>query len=195
VTSVALQEWRGASSRSLDEVESLHQLVHDMWGGELDLAQQIVYAYATLILAHFQRYCRAVHTETAGILADAVADPGLGDILMSLLVRDRFLSRGNPTPASLGGDFARFGFKLWPELEAVDQVNLRRRDELGQLCDWRNGITHGDIDLKRAAERLIPRELDMETCQKWRRSLGDLAVWIDELTARRCRELGCGKPW
>jgi hypothetical protein len=157
VSSVALEEWRGASSRSLDEIESLHRLAEASSQSGPELKQQIVYAYATQTLAHFQRYCRAVHSEATGVLAGAVAPPGLEEVTRILFVRNRFLDRGNPTPASLGSDFARFGFRLWPELEAVDRSNLRRREELGQLCEWRNGITHGDIAPKRAAGRLIPR--------------------------------------
>jgi hypothetical protein len=42
---------------------------------------------------------------------------------------------------------------------------------------------------------LVPRELDFETCQDWRRALDELAVSIDAVTARHCRVLGCSEPW
>jgi hypothetical protein len=194
--SVALEEWRGASARTLDELESLHRLVEETSPSAPALTRQIAYAYAALTLAHFQRYCRAVHTEAVDALVGEM--PGsaeLARVLGGVMVERRFLDRGNPTPSNLEQDFMRFRFKLWPNVEADDERNRRRKEKLMQLCGWRNAIAHGDISRRQAAGKLVPRELDFEACRDWRRALDGLAVSIDAVTARHCRVLGRSEPW
>lgn len=66
--SAALEEWRGASSRALDEIELLHRQIEAVAVGGAALTQQISYTYATLIVAHFQGYCRGLHTEATRVL-------------------------------------------------------------------------------------------------------------------------------
>jgi hypothetical protein len=193
--SVALEEWRGPSREVLDEIELVHGRVEGTGVGRRVLTQQVNYAYAALILAHFQRYCRAVHTEAANALVAALPDLALTQVLGGYLVEHRFLDRSNPTPSNLSRDFARFGFKLWPELEAYDRRNRRRKEKLEQLCRWRNGIAHGDIPKKRAAGHLIPPDLNLRACRDWRRSLGALADSIDRVVAEQCQELGSTKSW
>jgi hypothetical protein len=194
--SVALEEWRGTSARALDEIESLHRLVEETSHSAPALTRQIAYAYAALTLAQFQRYCRAVHTEAVDALVAVMPDPAaLARVLGGVMVERRFLDRGNPTPSNLNQDFMRFGFKLWHHVEADDRRNRRRKEDLTQLCEWRNAIAHGDISRRQAAGKLVPRELDFEACRSWRRALDGLAVSIDTVTARRCRDLGCREPW
>ncbi len=193
--SVALEEWRGASSRALDEIELLHRQIESVGSGGPTLTEQVNHAYATSLVAHFQRYCRAVHTESADLLVGGIVDPSLAAVVKSLLVRDRSLDKGSPTPGALGSDFGRFGFEFWPAVEAGDQPSRSGREKLGQLCEWRNGITHGDISRKRGAGRLMPLYLSLDTCTDWRRALGGLAVSIDEVMARRCQILGSAKSW
>jgi hypothetical protein len=193
--SVALEEWQGPSARSLDEIESLRQQIGDLVVGGAEMIEQVDCAYAALIVAHFQRYCRAVHTEASNVLVSSEANPALGRVFGALLTEHRLLDRGNPTPGTLGRDFARFGLRLWAELEADDRRNRRRKEGLGQLCQWRNAITHGDIPRKRSAGQLVPHDLSLETCRDWRRALDGLATSIDAVVAKRCRILGCPKPW
>jgi hypothetical protein len=194
--SVALEEWRGPSARALDEIEFLHRLVEETSPSAPALNRQIAYAYAALTLAHFQRYCRAVHTEAVDALVAVMPAPAaLARVLGGVMIERRFLDRGNPTPSNLDQDFKRFGFKLWPNVEADDGRNRKRREMLTQLCGWRNAIAHGDISGRQATGELVPRELDVETCRDWRRALDGLVVSIDTVTARRCRVLGCSEPW
>jgi hypothetical protein len=193
--SVALEQWRGPSSLALDEIELLHWQVECVGAGEPALAEQINHHYVTLLVAHFQRYCRASHTEAAKALAASVPDPGFVSVIEGLLAQGRLLDRGNPTPAALGSDFGRFGFKLWPKLEGDDRRNRMRKEQLQRVCEWRNGITHGDLPRKRAAGLLVPVVLTLATCRSWRGALDGLAVSIDRITAAQCRSLGCPEPW
>jgi hypothetical protein len=193
--SVALEEWRGPSSLALDEIELLYWQVEFLGAGEPALAEQVNHHYVTLLVAHFQRYCRAVHAEAAEALIASVPDPGLVSVIEELFARACLLDRGNPTPGALGSDFGRFGFRLWQRLEADDPRNRMRKEQLQRLCEWRNGITHGDLPRKRSAGRLAPAALTLETCRDWRGALGGLAASIDRTTAAQCRALGCPEPW
>jgi hypothetical protein len=195
MASAALEEWRGASREVLDEIELVHGRVEGTGAGRRVLTRQVNYAYAALTLAHFQRYCRALHTDATRALVAAVPDPALALVLGGLLTENRFLDKGNPTPSNLGRDFGRFGFKFWDEIEADDRRNKRRKAKLGQLCEWRNGTAHGDIPRKRASGQLVPRNLNLDACRDWRRVLGALAVSIDRVTAAQCQKLGCAKAW
>jgi hypothetical protein len=191
--SVALEEWRGPSREALDEIEMIYRSVEG--AGERILTRQVDYAYVALILAHFQRYCRGVHTEATAALVDAIPDLKLGVVLEDLLTEGRLLDRGNPTPGNLGRDFARFGFKLWEAIEADDRRNGSHKRELDRLCVWRNGIVHGDISDKQASGKLVPPGLDLDTCRDWRRAVGILASSIDRVVAKQCQNLGCSRPW
>jgi hypothetical protein len=192
--SVALEEWRGTSSLALDEIELLYWQVEFLGAGEPALAEQVNHHYVTLLVAHFQRYCRAVHNEAAQALA-RISDADLESVVEGLFRQGRLLDRGNPTPAALGSDFGRFGFRFWQELEADDRLNRMRKKRLEQLCEWRNGITHGDLPRKRAAGLLDPDALTLEACRDWRDVLGALAVSIDRVITTRCQALGSAEPW
>src|ERR1700761_3484243 len=99
--SATLHRWRGPSSEALDEIEMATS------------NKQLTYAFAVLLLAHFQRYCRAVHSAAAQSVALAVSDPALASVVVALLTRGRFLDRGNPNSLNLEPDFMRFDFGLW----------------------------------------------------------------------------------
>ena len=167
--SVALDEWRGPSREVLDEIEFVHRRVEGPGVGGQVLAQQLNYAYAALILAHFQRYCRSIHAEASRALVATIPDPALGLVLGDLLAQNRRLERGNPTARNLGRDFGLLGLDFWEAVEADDPRNEDRRRTLGELCDWRNAIVHGDISEKQDAGRLVPTDLNLAACRAWRR--------------------------
>jgi hypothetical protein len=193
--SVALEEWQGPSSLALDEIELLYWQVEFVAAGEPTLTEQINHHYVTLLVAHFQRYCRAVHVEATRALAASVLDLGFASVIRQMFAQRRLLDRGNPTPTALGSDFGRFGLRLWQALEKGDRRTRTRKEKLERLCEWRNGITHGDLPRKRAAGLLVPAVLTLETCRDWRAALGGLAISIDKAVAARCRTLGCPEPW
>jgi hypothetical protein len=183
--SAALDRWRGPSSEALDEIEPSTRAPN----------QQLTYAFAVLLVAHFQLYCRAIHSEASEIVAASVRTPKLDSAVENLFIRDRFLDRGNPTPRNLQRDFDRFDFDLWDAVEAIDPCGGRRKVKLGQLCEWRNAITHGDIGRKSAMGQLVPSKLDWDACEEWRRALEALAPSIDRAVATACQKLGCPNPW
>jgi len=189
--SVALKVWNGSSREVLDEIEA----VHATGLGSRMLTRQVNYAYATLIVAHFQQYCRALHAEVAEAIVASVPNQDLAAALEVLLEERLLLDRGNPTPGSLGSDFGRFGFKFWGVLTEVDLLNEDRKARLAQLCEWRNAVVHGDIARKGAAGQLIPQRLTLKTCRDWRRSLGALARSMDRVLSVHLQTLGCPESW
>jgi hypothetical protein len=193
--SAALDVWNGRSREALDEVVAVHGRVAGIGAGSRMLTRQVNYAYATLILAHFQQYCRGLHAEATQDLVASVPDPELARVLGRLLATRRLLDRGNPTPDNLGRDFGWFGFGFWKAVESDDRRNRRRKEKLMQLCEWRNGITHGDIARKREEGKLTPVNLTLEACDEWRRGVGSLASSFDRVIASQCTVLGCQKPW
>src|SRR4051812_14118813 len=67
--------------------------------------------YVLLLSAHFQGFCRDLHTEAAQVIASKVR------LRLQPLIQDHFyahraLDRGNPTVENLRKDFLRFGFTL-----------------------------------------------------------------------------------
>ncbi|MGH2936563.1 MAG: hypothetical protein ACRDPE_00395 [Solirubrobacterales bacterium] len=193
--SAALDEWREACREVFDEIEPVQARVDRTPGGRRGLTAQINYAYAMLIAAHFQRFCRALHREAAEVLVAQMSDPALADVMEGLLAQDLRLDRGNPTARNLGVDFARFGFRFWDAVESRDRRNSHRKTELERLCEWRNAIVHGDVERKQMAGRLVPRDLELKDCTNWRQALGSLVDTFDEVLAARCEELGCAEPW
>lgn len=191
----SLEAWRGESCAVFDEIELVHGKVEGTGVGRRVLTQQVNFAYAALLTAHFQRYCRSVHSEASQIIVATVSDEALAGVLEGLLTENRALDKGNPTPGNLGSDFHRFGFAFWKSVEEDDKRNVKRKMRLGQLCEWRNGIAHGDIPRKLAEEKLVPDRVTLDTCKEWRRALNALAASIDKVMATQCENLGCPKPW
>ena len=191
----SLENWRGESSGVLNEIEVVHAKVEGTSVGRRVLTQQVNFAYAALITAHFQRYCRSVHSESSQIVVATVSDEALAGVLEGLLTENRALDRGNPTSGNLGSDFRRFGFAFWEAVEKDDKRSKKRKAKLDQLCEWRNGIAHGDISRKRAEAKLVPDRVTLDVCKDWRRALNGLATSIDKVMSGQCENLGCPEPW
>lgn len=191
----SLKAWLGESCAVFDEIELVHGKVEGTGAGRRVLTQQVNFAYAALITAHFQRYCRSVHSEASQMIVATVSDQALAGVLEGLLTENRALDKGNPTPGNLGSDFRRLGFAFWEAVEKDDKRNAKRKARLSQLCEWRNGIAHGDVPRKLTEEKLVPGRVTLDTCKGWRRALSALAVSIDKVMATQCENLGCPKPW
>jgi hypothetical protein len=191
----ALQEWQRESCAVFDEIELVHGKVEGTGVGRRVLTQQVNFAYAALLTAHFQRFCRSVHSEATQVIVATVSHEALAGIMEGLLTENRILDKGNPTPSNLGSDFRRFGFAFWEAVEEDDKRNAKRKTKLEQLCEWRNGIAHGDIPRKLAEEKLFPKNVTLDTCKEWRSALGALAASIDKVMAAQCENLGCPRPW
>jgi hypothetical protein len=94
--------------------------------------------------------------------------------MQASLTRNRDLDRGNAQPSSLGSDFERLGFRLWPVLAARYKRTNSWNRGLEALNLARNGIAHSDVaKIQDAARRGFPMRL--ATMKRWQ---GLLTAWL-----------------
>jgi hypothetical protein len=105
----ALLRWQTDRANELDEIEGAHHTVGGTDPGRRYATQQINRAYATLLSAQFQGFCRDLHSECVDYILNVVNPPGLRILLRTQFVWARALDKGNPQPGSIGSDFNRFG--------------------------------------------------------------------------------------
>src|SRR3982751_6388406 len=100
--SLSLQRWFTERVVALDDIETAHRSVRGSASGARAATQQINQAYAVLLAAQFQGFCRDLHSECADHLVSPVADPDLRELLRDNLLFGRKIDRGNANPANLG---------------------------------------------------------------------------------------------
>jgi hypothetical protein len=193
VVSTSLNLWQHDAQDVFAELELAHRAVHGR--GQRFLTQQVTYAYVTALAAQFQRYCRAVHTETALAIARGIPNRALADIFERHMMEGRRLDRGNANAANLGADFQRFELRFWEVVLAHRKANRGRREKLEHLNGWRNAIGHGEIDQKRTESALLPDVIHLNVCQEWKRALDGLVTSFDEVLAVHCESLELPRPW
>ncbi len=189
MVSTSLRLWQDDAQAVFAELE----LAHRATDGHL-VSRQITYAYVTALAAQFQLYCRAVHTETAQAVLSEIPNAVVARMLEAALIDGRRLERGNANAANLGSDFGRFDLNLWQAVESHRREHGRLKGELTALIEWRNAIGHGDVTRKRAENKLIPDDVDLNVCRNWSNTLTELVITIDEVLASHCEDLGLSRP-
>ena len=196
VPSKALQLWQSSQLGELDQLERAHRLVGGPAAGRRRVTQQINDAYIVLLAAHFQRFCRDLHTEAVEKLVAAITPQAVREIVLTILLRDRQLDRGNAQPASLGSDFGRLGMNLWAELAAQNRLNRRRQIRLYQLNIWRNAIGHQDFALKPDERlRVSGTRRTLDCAKDWRSACNSLVHELDQAVAQRVQQVAGRRPW
>jgi hypothetical protein len=190
--SPALTAWSTSSAAALSQLEAAHRAVGGTRAGRRTNTLQLNYAYVLLLCAHFQAYCRGLHSDATQLLVDA-SDPGIGAVLDANLSFRRQLDSANAQPGALGIDFNRFDFVFWTDVQAADVRNAARRRKLETLNTWRNAIAHHDIDTRRAD--LHPHEVTLAVCRSWRGTLNGLTESFDRVLADHLQTLLGSRPW
>jgi hypothetical protein len=144
----ALVIWETTQQVELDQLEAAHAAVGRAGRGRSAATQPISDAYIVLVAAHFQQFCRDLHTEAADAIATSTRH---ADLVNGALLLGRQLDRGNATPAALGADYERLGIQLWRALTRWDRRTPARRRRLEQLNVWRNAVAHRDFHLSSSA--------------------------------------------
>jgi hypothetical protein len=107
----------------------------------------------------------------------------------------RQLDRGNAQPASLGADFSRFGFQLWPALVVRDAAVEAQQASLERLNKARNAIVHdhkADLQVLRT-DGFPPTK---RVFSVWRRDLEGLAASLDaEVSSQLGNLFTRANPW
>src|ERR1700677_1769765 len=150
--SPALTAWSTSSAAALSQLEAAHRAVGGTRAGRRTNTLQLNYAYVLLLAAHFQAYCRGLHTDAAQLLVEEI-DPGIGAVVDANLTFARQLDRGNAQPSAIGADFNRLRLDFWTVVQAADTRNAARQRKLEELNSWRNAIAHHDIESTRSGLR------------------------------------------
>lgn len=191
----SLEDWYTDASAAFDEIENAHRAVGGAKRGRRFVTQQLNYAYVTLLAARFQGFARALHTQTADVIATGAPTADYEVLILESLTHRRALDRRNAHPDAVTDDFGRFVIDVRVEVDAADRRNPDRRSKLEGLIAWRNAIAHHDIDEKLARGALDPVKVHLATCKGWRSALTGLAGSLDTVVANRCEALGLSRPW
>ena len=183
--------WSSERAEALDEIENAHLSVGGSARGRRYATQQINHAYATLLSAQFQGFCRNLHSECAEHII-SLTPTGLQENVRSQYMWGRALDRGNPNPGNIGSDFGRFGVVFWDRIRADHHLNANRQRSLEELNAWRNAIVHQDFDPARLGGTIV---LHLATVRQWRSSLDHLAVSFDSVMCSHLQALIGTPPW
>lgn len=187
--SESLRMWNGVRIDALDEIEDAHESVGGSQRGRRYATQQINYAYAAILSAQFQAFCRDLHSESLDYLV-TVVPAALQDTLRIEFILNRTLDRGNPHPGSIGADFNRLGVVFWPKVYALHASNNRRRELLQELIDWRNAIAHQDFNPVGGDPTL-----NLGRVRAWRRAVNALTGYFDDVMRGYLGVLMGAPPW
>ena len=149
------------------------------------------------LAAEFQGFARELHDLACDLFASWTAPgrPAVESVVRTRLREGRELDRGNAHPGSIGRDFGRFGFDVWPALASRDSSSARHNQSLERPNTARNAVAHDDAaaldDLRGQGFPLVLR-----TYHRWRRDLDALAGNLDaEVSHQLGRLFGRPGPW
>jgi hypothetical protein len=188
--SVSYRRWLIARAAALDEVEAAHAAVGTSGRGGF-ATRQVNHAYALLLSAEFQGFCKDLHRECTEHLL-TVIPVGLQDYVRKQFLLNRLLDRGNPNPGNIGADFARFGIKFWPAVTAAEPRAPDWQQLLERLNLWRNAIAHNDYDPARLGSRMV---LTVAEVRSWRRACRRLAKVFDTVLYTYLSHTVGTPPW
>ncbi|MPZ33868.1 MAG: hypothetical protein GEV13_23235 [Rhodospirillales bacterium] len=193
--SLALDFWLEIQSSRLDEFEGAHKAVGGSGRGRRFATQQINRAYAVLLAAQFQAFCRLLHDECTRALIGSIPSADLQVVARANFFTGLAMDRGNANPGNIGSDFGRLGLKLWDELNALNPKNALRNKQLNELNVWRNANVHEDFRDRGtfpAGQRTILR---LPKVREWRRTCDSLASDMDGLMHGYVGKLMGRPPW
>jgi hypothetical protein len=151
------------------------------------LVDENLRGYVLLLSAHFQGFCRDLHTECAQIIVSRVRRPALEVLFQAQFSVRRHLDQGNPHFGNIVKDFNRFGFAAKQTLNAVPGIVARKRD-LHNLNAWRNAAAHQNAVLPRGP-------LSLPMIRSWRGSCDSLARSLDTIMYNQLRLRLRRAPW
>jgi hypothetical protein len=190
-----LIEWQSQSSANLDELEAAHKRAGGSLPGRRYATRQINHSYAVSVAAHFQRFCRDLHSEASAAVTQA-APAFLQPVISQNLTHSRGLDRGNANSGTINPDFIRLGVDLWAEAKVKDRGNHERLRKLDQMNAWRNAIAHQDFDKAAASNEVGKSNPDqLAWIRRWRAACNVLAPTFDEIVASALDSLLGARPW
>jgi hypothetical protein len=143
-------------------------------------------AYATLLSAHFQGFCRDLYTEASLKVVARIKQSGLRPIVQTQFTAALKLGKGNPTLDTLSEDFSRLGIENLRQAIGTEPAADTHKGRLKALIDCRNKCAHG--------EPVIP-ELQLTSLQDWRTSCDWLATKLNAIVYNHLRAAFRAAPW
>lgn len=189
--SVSYRRWATLRTTALDAVEQAHAAIGGAGRGRRGVTQQINRAYAVLLSAEFQGFCKDLHRECVEHLLTIIPAP-LHDITRKQFLFNRSLDRGNPSPANIGSDFARFGIKFWDRVTRAEPLAAGWQRLLERLNLWRNAVAHNDYDPARLGVKML---LTVAEVRSWRLACGRLAQVFDAVLHDHLTGTVGTSPW
>src|SRR6266851_2196672 len=108
--SLSLQTW---SARRIVELDGIESALRSLGAPRRQIAtQQVVRAYALLLTAQFQGFCRDLHSECIDQMIHGITPPMLYAIVQDEFLWNRKLDLGNPNAGNIGTDFGRLGISF-----------------------------------------------------------------------------------
>jgi len=195
VPSQALKTWRSTSSDRLDELLAAHASVGGTSRGRRYATEQLNASFLIQIAAHFQLFCRDLHSEAAQILV-AAAPPAYAPMLRVAFTNRRGLDRGNASVDVIAADFARFDFDIWTAARAASGSTATRQMRLDQLNTWRNAIAHQDFVFSAQQQALLSgTSVTLRWARAWRSSCNGLAQTFDRVVGDYLAAIARHRPW
>ena len=195
MASNALMEWRTTARGRLKELEDLHVRATGPLPGRRRNTEQFNRGLLVALMAQFQGFCRALHSEAVDVHV-AAASPHQKDLLRRLLTQGRKLDEGSPRRSALGADFGRFGFPFIDAVKAESVAATAALDSLEVLVDFRNAVGHGNevqINELVAAGAIKPTKACF---REYLKTLDGLAVTMDRVAATKlAATLRTPSPW
>lgn len=181
-------QWENERRRALDDIEAAHVASR----GDRRRSDLLKQAYAVMLSAHFQAFCRSLHAEAVDHLATNLQPPPLRDLLRERLLTGRKLDSGNPNAGNIGSDFDRLGLRIWPALIAHRSRTQAHRAGLDELNAWRNAIAHQDYKASMLGGRTALRLTDL---RRWRSACESLVRSMEALVRAHLLTLVHAPPW
>lgn len=197
MASAALVSWQEERSTHLDDLLEAHKRLGGPAPGRRWRTEALNDALILRLAAEFQGFVRDLHDQASDVFASWIApsSPRTQSVVRKNLVGGRELERGNARHESIGADFGRFGFEIWPELHDLDRRTVEHRESLAMLNLARNGLAHSD-EAKLAVLRDKGHWRVLDTFRRWRRDLDLLATNLDAVTADQLARLfDRPRPW
>src|SRR5262245_10732952 len=98
----SLDTWETTRQDALDEFERTIRSVGGRGRGRRLAVRQLTQAYALVLSAQFQGFCRELHNECVAVYVAGVQPPSAQPPLVAVFTLVRRLDSGNPNPGNLG---------------------------------------------------------------------------------------------
>lgn len=184
----SLKQWQTDRVPRLNAVDAQCDAVFALAPPSPELADENLRAYTMLLSAHWQGFCRDLHTECVQIVA-AATPPAMQLMIQGQCLAERQLDGANPSYETIRRDFERFDFDLKPLLDA-SPANAPRITRLGHLNKWRNYAAHHKTTLPPDGG-----PLSLATVRLWRTSCTELAAELDGIMYNQLQVLTGAAPW